>query len=200
VAERRSTQHSPRIDDALEKETGSITRGSPSEARSEEWHQMEPAADDEPVPDARIAGDPFPEDDTLDLDEIEDRSLLAISLRPSAFPGTRSALLEIAEQQYAEPRVMSWLQRLDPDVTFQNVEDVWEALGGRHEEREHRRIETRPIETRPIETGAAPPQQPSSPSLAAQAAGLGKAAIETGVGFVVAGVTNVAQRVRRLVS
>ncbi len=190
MAERRSTQHSPRIDDVLEKETESITRGSPSEARSEEWHQMEPAADDEPVPDARIAGDPFPEDDTLDLDEIEDRSLLAISLRPSAFPGTRSKLLEIAEQQYAEPRVMSWLQRLDPYVTFQNVEDVWEALGGRHEEREHR----------PIETGAAPPEQRPSPSLAAQAAGLGKAAIETGVGFAVAGVTNVAQRVRRMVS
>jgi Protein of unknown function (DUF2795) len=189
VAERRSTQHSPRIDDLLDKETESITRGAPTEARTEEWRQMEPAADDEPLPDARIAGDTFPENGVLHLDEIEDRSLLAISLRPSAFPATSSVLVEVAEEQHAEPRVMEWLERLDPDVTFRNVEDVWEALGGRHEEREHR----------PAMAATAPETLGASPSLAAQAIGLGKAAVEVGVGFAVTAVTNAAQRLRRLV-
>lgn len=171
-----------------------MTRGAPMEARAEEWRQMEPPADDEPVPDARIAGDTFPENGTLDLDEIEDRSLLAISLRPSAFPATKSVLLEVAEEQHAQPRVISWLQRLEPDVTFHNVEHVWEALGGRYEQREHR----------PTETEHAPEQHVESPSLIpraliTRAVGLGKAGMEVGIGFAVAGVTSVTQRVRRLV-
>ena len=173
----------------LEKETESITRGAPVEARAEEWHQKEPAGDDEPLPDARIEGDPFPEEGTLDLDEIEDRSLLAISLRPSAFPCTKSVLLEVAEEQHAEPRVVSWLERLDPDVTFQNVEDVWEALGGRHEDRVHRTA---------AETEAGTMASEPSPSIASRTVGLARAAAEVGAGFAVAGVTSVAQRVRRL--
>ena len=48
--ERGSAKHSPRVDEEMEKETDSLTRGSPIEARAQEGRMKEPAADDEPMP------------------------------------------------------------------------------------------------------------------------------------------------------
>src|ERR1700704_5399854 len=79
VPERGSTQHSARVDEELHKETESLLRGSPVEARAEDWRRMEPPADGEPLPDSRVT-----------IDDVELRSLLATSLRPSAFPGDRA--------------------------------------------------------------------------------------------------------------
>jgi len=125
VAERGSTHHSPRVDEELHKESESLLRGSPVEARAEDWRRAEPPADGEPLPDARVT-----------VDDVELRSLLAISLRPSAFPGDRAGLLAVAEEEHAEDRVLEWLGSLPPTQTFPNVEAVWEALGGTKEQRD----------------------------------------------------------------
>lgn len=125
MAERGSTHHSPRVDEELHKETESLLRGSPVEARAEDWRRAEPPADGEPLPDARVT-----------VDDVELRSLLAISLRPSAFPGDRAGLLAVAEEEHAEDRVLDWLGSLPATQTFPNVEAVWEALGGTKEQRE----------------------------------------------------------------
>jgi hypothetical protein len=48
--ERGSDKHAPRVDDEMERETRSMTQGSPVEARSEESRMKEPPSDGEPAP------------------------------------------------------------------------------------------------------------------------------------------------------
>jgi hypothetical protein len=55
--ERGSDKHSPRVDEEMEHETSSMTRGSPIEARSDEGRMKEPPADQEPVPEEIIDPD-----------------------------------------------------------------------------------------------------------------------------------------------
>jgi hypothetical protein len=125
MTQRGSTRHGARVDDEMKSETASLVQGAPVEAHAEEWRQMEPAGEGEPEPDA------------LPLrSEIEDRSLLAASLRPSAFPGDRAGLLEVAQAEHASDEVMSWLFQLPGNVVFANVQEVWDALGGMHERRD----------------------------------------------------------------
>jgi hypothetical protein len=126
MTERGSSQHGPRIDEEMKSETASLVHGAPVESRAEAWRQMEPAGEDEPDPDAIPA-----------RDEIEARSVLAMSLRPSAFPGDRARLIGMAQAENATQEVMSWLDRLPADVTFANVQAVWDALGGMHEHRDN---------------------------------------------------------------
>ncbi len=121
MTERGSTRHGARVDDELKAESESIVRGSPVESRAESWRQMEPPAEGEPDPDAIPS-----------RTEVERRSLLAASLRPSAFPGDRARLIAMAEAEHATDEVMAWLGRLPADVLFGNVQDVWDALGGMH--------------------------------------------------------------------
>jgi hypothetical protein len=151
MSERGSTTHSPRVDDALEHEVDSLTRGAPVEARSEEWRQMEAAAEGEPKPDAVVS-----------VDQVELRSTLAISLRPSAFPADRERLLQVAREEHAEDRVVEWLAALPAAAVFANVQSVWEALGGAHESREH------PLE--PVVAEPTPPAPVASPERAARPA------------------------------
>lgn len=125
MTERGSTRHGARVDDELKAESESLVRGSPVESRAEAWRQKEPPAEGEPDPDALPS-----------RSEVEERSLLAMSLRPSAFPGDRARLVAVAEAEHASPEVMAWLGRLPPDVEFANVQSVWGALGGMHEQRE----------------------------------------------------------------
>ena len=152
MPERGSTQHSARMDDELERETESLVRGAPVESRADESRMMEAAAEGEPAPDAHIS-----------TDDVEQRSLLAISLRPSAFPGDRDALVAVAEEQFAEERVIEWLETLPEGVEFANVEAVWEALGGRRETREASEMMPQPRPMPPPvtrETARAPEPEP----------------------------------------
>jgi Protein of unknown function (DUF2795) len=135
VVERGSTQHSGRVDDALAEEVEPLVR-SGHEGRANDDRLHEPPADDEPTPDARIAGEDQPSPGLLDLDEIEARSQLAASLRPSAFPADRDALYDVALEQHAGPDVLEALQSLPATIRFVNVQQVWEALGGERERRD----------------------------------------------------------------
>ena len=131
--ERRSDKHSPRLDEALEGATASMVRGSPVEARAEEWREQEGPAEGEPVSDARLAGGRgSPDPDVLTYDEVEARAELARNLEPSVFPADREALIASAERMNAPGPVVDRLRRL-PDGEFTHTEAVWEALGGRVE-------------------------------------------------------------------
>ncbi len=158
MTERGSTQHSPRIDDELERETESLQRGAPIESHVEEWRQQEPPAEGEPPPRSRVAGD-----------DIELRSVLAISLRPSACPCDRDVLLAVALDEHAEDFVVEWLRTLPAGVAFANVEAVWEALGGSTEHRASEPPERRAPEAA-VPTSSPPPQRraPAPTSLSQQ--------------------------------
>jgi hypothetical protein len=134
VVERGSTHHSSRVDDALSDEVEPLVR-SGHESRASDGRLHEPPGDDEPLPDARITGDERAPG-LLDLDEIEARSELAASLRPSAFPADRATLLDVAGEQHAAPAVMEALRALPSGRRFVNVQQVWEALGGERERRD----------------------------------------------------------------
>jgi len=135
--ERRSTQHGPRLDDALEREVESITRGAPVESRSAPARRMEDAADDEPIVEGIIqtvdtdAGD----SGMLSRTDVRRRSDLAVHLRPSIFPASRAEIIACAREEDAPVNLIWALEGLPSGVAFETTEEIWEALGGRHEER-----------------------------------------------------------------
>jgi hypothetical protein len=131
--ERGSDRHTPRIDEELKHDTAALIHGS-SESRADESRLQEGPGDDEPTPDALLTGDAAPTSnpDTLSHDEIEARAELARNLEPSVFPADREALLASAQRLQAPLGVIEQLSRL-PDGTFDHLEAVWEALGGRVE-------------------------------------------------------------------
>ena len=134
--ERGSDKMGSRIDDELAQETESLQRGAPVSSRAEEFREQEGPGDDEPTPDARLAGDrDLTPEDSLTPDEVEARSEIARHLEPSAFPADRAALLDAAREQDATGGVIAALESLPPDRRFENVQQVWEALGGRTEKR-----------------------------------------------------------------
>jgi hypothetical protein len=118
--DRGSDKVNPRVDAELQQETEGLERGAPVETRAEEFRKQEEGGEDQPAPDAR------PEVET----SVEARSELARHLEPSAFPADRQALLAAAEEQQAGDAVLGLIRELPEGRTFQNVEEVWEALGG----------------------------------------------------------------------
>ena len=122
---RDSNKHSPRVDDELKKEVGSLIHGSPAESHKEEWREQEGAADDEREPSSRTV-DP----QALGPDNETARAELSRHLRLSAFPGDRDALLAEAESNNAPEPVLQALCRLPEGQQFETVYDAWEALGG----------------------------------------------------------------------
>ena len=133
--ERGSDKHGRRIDEELKHDTGPLVHGSPGESRADEGREQEGPADDEPTPDALLTGDRRPPSpDTLSHDEVEARTELARHLEPSVFPADRGALIASAQRLQASTQLVDRLSGL-PDGTFDHVEAVWEALGGREEMR-----------------------------------------------------------------
>jgi hypothetical protein len=107
--ERGSDKHGPRVDEELDRETRSLQQGAPVESRA-------------------TAG-------SLDLDDAETRADIARFLTPSAFPADREALLADAQGNQAPAEVLERLQALPAGRAFENVQDVWGALGGTVEHR-----------------------------------------------------------------
>jgi len=134
MAERGSDRHGPRLDEELDRETRSLEQGAPVEARVEEAREQEGPADDQPTPDGRLTGGRGTAA-SLDLDDAEARADLARFLTPSAFPADREALLADATGNQAPEVVMERLRALPAGRTYENVQDVWGALGGTVEHR-----------------------------------------------------------------
>jgi Protein of unknown function (DUF2795) len=131
--ERGSDKSAPRVDEELEKQTEAMERGAPVPSRSETFREHEGAADGEDAPDARLAGDRGLDGRGLGPDDLEARSKIARHLRPSAFPADRETLVNDARSNHAPEPVIRALERLPEGTSFQNVEAVWEALGGARE-------------------------------------------------------------------
>jgi hypothetical protein len=134
MAERGSDKQGPRLDDDLHDDTRSLEQGAPVEARVEEEREQEGPADDQPTPDARLAGGRATAA-SLDLDDAEARADLARFLNPSTFPADREALLADATGNQASAQVLERIQALPAGRTFENVQEVWVALGGMVEHR-----------------------------------------------------------------
>jgi Protein of unknown function (DUF2795) len=132
--ERGSDKHSPRVDEELDHETRSLQQGAPVESRVEEHREQEGPGEDQPTPDARLTGGRATAA-SLDLDDAEARADIARFLTPSTFPADRDALLEDAQGNQAPADVVERLQALPAGRTYENVQDVWGALGGTVEHR-----------------------------------------------------------------
>ena len=130
--ERGSDKHSPMLDEALKHDTESLTRGGPSEARSQEYREQEPPADGEPTPDARIRnGDEIP-GVGLTLDDVNGRAELARYLEHRKFPARPGELAAHARERHAPDGIVALLDRA-PDQVYETVSELWAAVGGRVE-------------------------------------------------------------------
>lgn len=130
--ERGSDKHSAMVDDAQKRDTASLQHGSPNEARSEEFREQEGPADGEPTPDSRIRGGGDLPGVGLSLDDINGRAELARWLEHRRFPAHPAELAAGAEELHAPDAVIEQLRQA-PDRVYENVSEVWAALGGRVE-------------------------------------------------------------------
>jgi Protein of unknown function (DUF2795) len=132
--DRGSDKHSPRVDEELEQETLPLQQGAPVESRVEEHREQEGPGEGQPTADSRLAGGRATAA-SLDLDDAETRADIARFLTPSAFPADREALLADAEANQAPAEVLERLRALPGGRAYENVQDVWGALGGTVEHR-----------------------------------------------------------------
>jgi hypothetical protein len=117
------------LDEALKHDTASLTGGSPTESRSEEFREQEGPADGEPTPDARLTGDRDVPSGGMTLDDVNARAELARHLEHHVFPARPGELVANARERFAPDEVIAQLERL-PDTLYDTVQDVWVALGG----------------------------------------------------------------------
>ncbi|PWI41525.1 DUF2795 domain-containing protein [Streptomyces sp. ICBB 8177] len=100
---------------------GLIRSGHPT--RSEEWHDPEPAADDDP----QVASGPVAPGAP---DPVELRFELARYLGRGAFPAKRRVLVRRMAAEHAPDPLTDRLRDLPDGTTYRNVGEVAEALTG----------------------------------------------------------------------
>jgi SHS2 domain-containing protein len=128
--ERGSDKHSSRVDKELEHETRLLRQGAPDQSRVEGHREQEGPGEDQPTPDARLAGERTTAA-SLDLGDAQARAEIARFLTPSVFPADREALLADAESNQAPAEVLERLQALPGGRAYENVQDLLGALGPR---------------------------------------------------------------------
>lgn len=134
--ERTTDKHSSRIDDAMEHEVASLVDGRSGDARSRESRMAEPVAEGEPEIDHGARGDDH-DDQGIGVrsDVADERAELARFVASAQWPATREQLLEAADRDHATDAVMEKLGGLPHgDRRYDNVQDVWRALGGEVED------------------------------------------------------------------
>jgi hypothetical protein len=120
----------------MRRETESLTRGSPVEARPDEAREPEGFADDERL-DSGVPSNPrgFRPEVSPSADEVNARSEFARHLQPHVFPATANQLVASATSEHASDDLVARLRVLPSGVRFENVQAVWHALGGHTERR-----------------------------------------------------------------
>jgi hypothetical protein len=120
--QRGSDRLSVRRDDEMKHELQGLLRsGHPT--RVEEWHDPEPAADDDPD----IASGPVPLRGSLGADDqlsVE----FARHLGRSIFPATRRELLHTLNERHAPARLIDLVSELQTHGTYRSAQDVVGAL------------------------------------------------------------------------
>lgn len=137
--QRDSTKHAPLRDDVLKAETEPLKHG--GDSRAEEWRRPEEDREESGQPIAPPANDPHATGGTppgMDAADVRGRSELARWLQPSAFPADRDRLLRSAQETAAPEWVAEAIRGLPGGQSYQNMQDVWRALGGGTEDVEHR--------------------------------------------------------------
>ncbi|SOD58868.1 Protein of unknown function [Streptomyces zhaozhouensis] len=128
MQQRGSDQHSPRRDDEMKHELQGMLRGE-RPSRAEEWHDPEPAADDDPP----LAGGPVRPGTGGDLGEQDDEAFrfeLARYLRRTDFPAERPGVLAALDENHApEPLIETVRAELPEEHAYRNVQEVAVALG-----------------------------------------------------------------------
>jgi hypothetical protein len=134
--ERGNTKHGARLDDQMEHEVRGIVQGG-VDPRVEEWHDPEPAGEDQPnpswVPGGMAPGGAPP---GMTPDEVEGRSRLGRYVPMAALPGDRDRLLTGAREFEAPDDILAELGRLPAGREYATVNQIWAALG--HHNEEHR--------------------------------------------------------------
>jgi hypothetical protein len=129
--ERESVKHNPQLDDQLKHETESLVRGAPVEAHSDESLRQEEPADFEPAIKPNTRPDLRPEPgNSVTPAEANMRAEIARLIPPHLYPTGKDELIAHLEQDSATTHVIEWLRLLPADRTYENSQDVWEALGG----------------------------------------------------------------------
>jgi hypothetical protein len=141
--ERISSKHSPRVDDQLEHELEPLER-SAHESRVEEFREQEPAGDYEPEAGGPLAPEGAEGWRVLGHDPVTARRELSRHLDRSTFPAEREALLAEAEDNDAPQEVLDVLRALPAGITFTNLYEVWQALGGPIEQATERKLDRSP--------------------------------------------------------
>jgi Protein of unknown function (DUF2795) len=129
MSEQASAKHGPVEDDAIKRQDRSDLQ-----ARSDEWPDPESAETDGGArwaPEGRFAGTQPLED----WQAIELRSDLARRLNRTAFPATRSHLLEVLNAQDSGQRLVDLVSSLPDDTRFGNLGELLRGLGLPVEER-----------------------------------------------------------------
>ncbi|HWB36726.1 MAG TPA: DUF2795 domain-containing protein [Rugosimonospora sp.] len=135
--DRANSEHAPRVDDEMSQETLGVTQGqSGAGGRGEDWHDPEPAGEDQPdrtlVPDGG-AGHEGGAPSGMTADQREARSRLGRYLPRSAFPAGPQKLVAAAQGEQAPDDIVAALRGL-PDGEYQTVAHVYATLVGSTEE------------------------------------------------------------------
>ena len=133
--ERGSDKHGARADDALAGEVEGAMRSGHS-THAQEWKDPEPSGEDQPDvdlnPNGTLTGGTA---EGVDSGDIEGRSELATRLGKEVWPATADVLRDVAEENQAPDRILQQLASLPEGRTYENVQQVWEDLGGGREQR-----------------------------------------------------------------
>lgn len=123
--QRGSDRLSVRKDDEMKHELQGLLRSGHA-TRVEEWHDPEPAADDDPV----VASGPVPSMGSVGPDynlEVE----LARHLSRAAFPATPAELVPALEKKQAPARLIELMGELPAHRKFRTAHEVAAALAPR---------------------------------------------------------------------
>ena len=129
--ERGNTKHGPVLDGEMANEVRGVVQGGGG-GRVEEFHDPEPAGEDQPdFGPARDGGAP----PGMTYDEVEQRSRLGRYIPRSSLPGDREELVLGAHTLNAPDDVIQQLASLPAGERYQTVNEIWAALGHHNEER-----------------------------------------------------------------
>lgn len=123
--ERETDKHNPRIDEAMRHDVDSLLHGAAEESRAQEGRLQEDPA----VSPGRRFDEVIPGVEITDAD-VEGRAELSRHLASAHFPAGRDDLVAAAQDAHAPDDVMAALGDLPADEVYENVQAVWQALGG----------------------------------------------------------------------
>lgn len=124
-----SDLHGARLDDELKHETEGLVRGGKS-THAEEWKDKQYAGEDMPdvdmAPDGTLVGGTPP---GMSEEDVAERSDVARFLGKGLWPADRESVLDLARTNEAPDPVLATLERLPAGQQFENLQEVWTALG-----------------------------------------------------------------------